>query len=232
MKKYFLSFGLLLTVGLATVVCNSCGDGKDEPDTETTDPNKLDPTDPTISSTTDKGVVINGIKWATRNVDKPGTFTAKPEDKGMLYQWNSTVGWSSTDPRTSTDGSSWNPDWNGNNATTWEKTNNVCPSGWRVPTQAELTNLANTDSEWTTIPVNGRIFGNGDNALFLPATNYRHNYDGSLDGMGTVGYYWSSTPESEPWIFFLKFSKNSANLNNSNLRPGEGISVRCVAEIN
>jgi len=38
------------------------------------------------------GVVINGVKWATRNVDKPGTFVANPEDFGMLYQWNRRVG--------------------------------------------------------------------------------------------------------------------------------------------
>ena len=44
-------------------------------------------------NTVDKGVIINGIKWATRNVDKKGTFTNNPEDIGMLYQWNSIVGW-------------------------------------------------------------------------------------------------------------------------------------------
>jgi len=27
----------------------------------------------------EKGVVINGVKWATRNVDKPGTFAANNE---------------------------------------------------------------------------------------------------------------------------------------------------------
>ena len=31
------------------------------------------------SNVTDKGVVINGVKWATRNVATPGTFAANPE---------------------------------------------------------------------------------------------------------------------------------------------------------
>ena len=35
----------------------------------------------------DKGVEINGIRWATQNVDKPGTFVLNPEDLGMFYQW-------------------------------------------------------------------------------------------------------------------------------------------------
>jgi len=45
---------------------------------------------PTLSNDpyTDAGVIINGIKWATRNVDMPGTFAANPEDAGMFYQWD------------------------------------------------------------------------------------------------------------------------------------------------
>jgi len=56
------------------------------------------------NSTFDEGVIINGIKWATRNVDKPGTFAAKPEDAGMFYQWNRRVGWSATDPMINSNG--------------------------------------------------------------------------------------------------------------------------------
>ena len=79
------------------------------------------------SLVTDEGIVINGIKWATRNVGAPGTFANSPTDRGMFYQWNSTTGWSSTAPLVSTDGSSWNNSWNGGGATvtTWETKNNV-----------------------------------------------------------------------------------------------------------
>ena len=49
---------------------------------------KATPTDPL---THDAGVVINGITWATRNVDEPGKFAARPEDAGMYYQWNSKI---------------------------------------------------------------------------------------------------------------------------------------------
>jgi hypothetical protein len=40
------------------------------------------------SANTDLGVVINGVKWATRNVDAPGTFAESPQAAGMFYQWN------------------------------------------------------------------------------------------------------------------------------------------------
>jgi len=73
MKKYFLSFGLLLTVGLATVVFNSCGKDKDKPKEEVKNP-----------LTYDVGVVINGVKWATCNVGALGSFAAKPEAYGNL----------------------------------------------------------------------------------------------------------------------------------------------------
>jgi len=33
------------------------------------------------------GVVINGVKWATRNLAAHGKFVEKPEDYGALFQW-------------------------------------------------------------------------------------------------------------------------------------------------
>ena len=38
-------------------------------------------------ATTDEGVIINGIKWATRNLAAHGKFVEKPEDYGALFQW-------------------------------------------------------------------------------------------------------------------------------------------------
>jgi hypothetical protein len=110
-------------------------------------------------------VVINGVKWATRNVDMPGTFAAKPEDSGMFYQWGRPIGWSSTDPLISSNGE---PIWNNlpyedGTSYTWDKENDPCPLGWRVPTISELNSLIETASEWTTINgVSGWIFGTGD----------------------------------------------------------------------
>ena len=37
--------------------------------------------------TVEKGVIINGLKWATRNLDAHGKFVENPEDNGALFQW-------------------------------------------------------------------------------------------------------------------------------------------------
>lgn len=54
--------------------------------------------------THDRGVMIGGIRWATRNVDAPKTFVASRYEVGMIYQWNSKIGWNITDPIASTRG--------------------------------------------------------------------------------------------------------------------------------
>ncbi|MCL2435648.1 MAG: BACON domain-containing protein, partial [Lentimicrobiaceae bacterium] len=112
-------------------------------------------------------VLIDGIKWATRNVDMPGTFAAKPEDPGMFYQWNRKVGWSATDPMINSNGdTTWDSSvplgW------TWEEVNDPCPPGWRLPMLIELESIANTGGQWTTLnDVNGFVFSSDSKLLFL-----------------------------------------------------------------
>ena len=180
------------------------------------------------------GVEINGIIWAKYNVDAPNTFTKNPEDAGMFYQWNRNVGLSSTNPLVSTDGSPWTLVWNGNTATMWEETNNVCPKGWRVPTNAELTNLVNAGSYWgTENGVNGRIFGNGKNTIFLPAANARNGYqDGTFITTADQGMYWSSRSGYFGHAYDLTFDKGSCYPINSAIHTANytAMSIRCVKD--
>ncbi len=182
--------------------------------------------------TTDPGVTINGIRWATRNVDAPGTFTAHPEDPGMFYQWNSRVGWSATDPLVSTEGATtWNPNWDRRTSTRWHPTTNVCPAGWRIPTNAEQGLLAAAGSEWTTVNgINGRLFGSGHATIFLPAAGNRFYYNGNLLGVGKISYYWSSTPDGHyAYAMLFGIQSNKVSLTNSS-HHADGFSVRCVSE--
>jgi uncharacterized protein (TIGR02145 family) len=179
----------------------------------------------------EEGVAINGIVWATRNVGAHGTFVTNPEDAGMFYQWNRNVGWSSTDPMTNSNGgTTW--DTSTPAGSTWEESNNVCPTGWRVPTQAELQSLEASGSTWTTINgKTGRIFGTEPNTIFLPATGYRSMNNGELINPATRGDYWSSTtytsgPDYASDLFFA----DSFIQVSSNSHRKYGISVRCVAE--
>jgi len=178
----------------------------------------------------EKGVLINGVRWATSNVDAPGTFAANPEDAGMFYQWNRKVGWSNTDPMiNSNGGTTWNetvPE-----GTTWEKANDPCPAGWRVPTVSELESLIDAGSQWTTLnDVIGRIFGSDDQTLFLPAAGHRcASRNGDLHYVDISGYYWSSSNSFEDdRTINLGFSEFSAILGESARRAG--FSIRCVVE--
>jgi hypothetical protein len=88
------------------------------------------------------GVLINGKIWAKYNVAEPGVFAASPADNGMLYQYNRRVGWSATDPMTSSpSGEPWNTGVYKQDG--WEAVNDPCPDGWHVPSYApgELASL-------------------------------------------------------------------------------------------
>ena len=177
----------------------------------------------------DEGVVINGVRWATRNVDMPGTFAAKPESAGMFYQWNKNIGWSTTDPMVNSNGGT---TWDNTSAigTIWYEINNPCPTGWRIPTKEELISLEQAGSVWTTVNgISGRNFGAGANQVFLPTVGARHAVDGRLIEYG-LGCYWSSSNSSgSSYAVHLYFSSSSVSASSTNPRS-RGYSVRCVAE--
>jgi len=154
--------------------------------------------------TSDKGVVINGVKWATRNVDAFGTFASKPESQGKFYQWNRKTAWDGSNP-TGTD---------------WEKANDPSPEGWRVPTLEEIKTLLNADkvsNEPTKQNgINGRKFTDKatGNSLFLPASGFRlAALDGMHVGADSYGYYWSSTEASAYTAYLFYIVNASAGLN-------------------
>jgi hypothetical protein len=153
-----------------------------------------------LNPKTDKGVVINGVTWATRNVDMPGTFAATPESAGMFYQWNRKVAWSTTDPMTASDGSTaWNT--SSNTATSWDAQNDPAPEGWRLATVADFNTLLDAEKvtkAWvaateTTLAGYRLTDKATGNTLFLPAPGLRST-DGSLMEAGTHGNYRVASP--------------------------------------
>ena len=176
-------------------------------------------------------VEINGVIWATRNVDAPGTFATNPEDAGMFYQWNRRTGWSSTDPLINHEGGTvWNDSTPEDN--NWEKANDPCPEGWRVPTREEQESLIASGSEWTTLNgVIGRYFGSGDHKVFFPAAGFRDREDGTLYYVGSYGVYWSGTPYfGEIGWYAFNMEVTSEYADSGPYHRNNGFSVRCVKE--
>ena len=184
----------------------------------------------------DGWVLINGVKWATCNVDAPGTFAAAPESAGMFYQWNRKIAWSATDPMVNSNGGTeW--DISTPSGTEWTKANDPSPAGYRVPTFDEIQSLLDEDkvtNEWTDnyngTGVSGRIFTdkNNGNSIFLPAVGYRGYSNGSLSSAGSYGNYWSSTQGDSISAYGLGF--NSYNADWGGNYRNDGLSVRPVAE--
>ena len=223
MTKITYLFTLLFT---ASIILSSCRDNDDNGNGNGTGNNNPGIGNPT--ATTDPGVVINGVRWATRNLQAPGTFAQNATDAGMFFQWNRRTGWSATDPMVSSPAGA---TWDNTNATgeTWLRTNDPCPTGWRVPTRAEFNALLNAGHEWTArSDVNGRVFGSGNNTVFFPAAGYRFT-NGTLLSVGTLGFYWSSSSSTTSTIAMdlQIWQGNSGVYYNSR---AHGFSVRCVAE--
>ena len=170
----------------------------------------------------DEGVVINGVRWATRNASSFRNFATNPEDFGMLFQWNRRRAWNSeNEPVTG-----WTRTTPG--GTEWVAENNPCPPGWRLPTDAELESLEEAGSRWTTRDgVNGRLFGTTPNQIFLPAAGLRSTASGARDNVGSSGHYWSGTQGGAARAMGLGFCEDISGVNHRS--RVEGLSVRCVA---
>ena len=99
--------------------------------------------------------------------------------------------------------------------------NNPCPSGFRIPTNAELNQER---ASWTVQTSVGAI----NSPLKLPTAGLRNSIDGTLNYVGSHGNYWSST---------VATTNNSRRLNFNPLtttmftrKRANGYSVRCIKD--
>jgi len=184
----------------------------------------------TIIAQEEIGVKIGDLTWATRNVDMPGKFVDNPEDMGMFYQWNNKVGWTTTGVPSDGIGI-WDNKWNGNGVETWEETNNVCPTGWRIPTNEELTSLVEFEIEWIVKNgVSGCTFSDNDNTIFLPVTGDLFAGNGNfLGGIGGYSFYWGSTTKKTDSPYYLEMSTKGLYVR-AYKSSTSGHSIRCVKD--
>ena len=170
----------------------------------------------TVSS--EQGVLINGVIWATRNVADFGKFAAKPEDAGMIYQWNRPKAWPVTGTVTGWDTSA-------QTATVWAEANDPCPAGWRVPSKEEFDKLVAAGSVWDPVK-NGRIVGSGANTILLTLVGVR-NGDGSPPNAIDRSCYWANSGPAAAYILFVTKDMFTSDASTS---KNQGVSVRCVTK--
>jgi hypothetical protein len=119
--------------------------------------------------------------------------------------------------------------------------------GKRLVTTEELEALAECKSRWgnnlkgmwfhipTRKPFTGwlRVF-NGliTRKVFFEAAGWCDYIDGSLGGAGTLGRYWSASPNSSTsgYALYLNFNSGFVGVNDVNCRA-YGFSVRCVRDL-
>lgn len=187
------------------------------------------------------GDVINpktGKIWMDRNLgaSRVAISSTDEESYGDLYQWGRGAdGHQKRNSSTSNALSSLDVPVTGNfiispsdwrspqNDNLWkgvDGVNNPCPSGYRIPTEAEW----NAERQsWSTNNPAGAFAS----PLKLPSAGYRLYSNGSLYFVGTRGYYWSSTVSSTT-ARDLYFDSSNANLTSS--QRAFGHSVRCIKD--
>lgn len=205
---------------------------------------------PSYPGTSLPAVKIAGIWWAPVNAGYDQTNL----QYGLIHQWNRKYGQNYGTTNTVPGGvtlatgndiankdifylqnntyADWTSTWMAN----WNLTDyNPCPSGWRVPTMAELTSLVNAGHTWVASggPNNlpGRWFGGnhaGDRSGsgFFPAGgNISHL--GSSQERGVSGSFWSSNTNLRMSFnsteIYVSVMYQSGLVNNS-----YGMSIRCV----
>jgi uncharacterized protein (TIGR02145 family) len=182
-----------------------------------------------------------GKIWMDRNLgaSRAAISSTDAEAYGHLYQWGRAADGHQlrNSPTTSTLSNSDNPghgnfilapnspyDWrNPQNNNLWQGINglnNPCPAGYRLPTIAEL------DAErlsWSTNNAAGAF----NSPLKLPFGGYRYRGNGSLDGVGSYGRYWSSTVDGfiSRVLYFYSSTADTSDGNRAN-----GGSVRCLKD--
>ena len=169
---------------------------------------------------------VNSKCWITSNLGADHQATsvsdATEPSAGWYWQFNRKQGYKH-DGTTRTPNTTWISTIT--ETSDWIATNDPCTlelgTGWRIPTNAEWTNV-DASGNWTTR--NGP-WGSG---LKLHAAGQLVNTTGSPYGRGSLGYYWSSTQNDATSSGYLYFSSSASTMYNT-AKPF-GFTIRCLRD--
>lgn len=165
------------------------------------------------------GTVINGLRWADCNVGEPGKFASSPDLPGLLYQYNSKIGY----PVTGGIPEGYQTGYLDNGVATWGAEQNPCPAGWRIPTTSEIDALVGNNTyrkfAWSLPTVSGFSLpgimvgipekdaalatkADMQGCIFLPVSGFRHVETGLLTASESV-IIQSITRPGQNWDRFM-----------------------------
>ncbi|AXI99757.1 major paralogous domain-containing protein [Cyclonatronum proteinivorum] len=185
-----------------------------------------------------------GRTWMDRNLgaSRAATSSTDAQAYGDLYQWGRAVDGHQkrNSPTTSTLSSTDQPghgdfilapnspsDWRSpRNDNLWQGVNGVnnpCPSGYRLPTEAEWNAERNS---WSSNNANGAF----NSQLKLTRAGRRAVQNGNGIDDDIKFWYWSSTIYGERFASALFLDENVAGVGGRNFFRGNGFSVRCLED--
>ena len=138
-----------------------------------------------------------------------GSLTGSTQQSRAYYSWTAATAGTGTSSVTSGDAPS-----------------SVCPKGWKLPPNSG-------NGSYTNFTSAAGIANNSAGSTKIRSAPYNFPYagsvvNGSLNNVGSDGYYWSRTATSSTRAYGLYFNSSDVYPADFNSRY-DGFSVRCVA---
>ena len=118
----------------------------------------------------------------------------------------------------------------------WQTANNVCPTGWNLPSNTNWNDLAlelgGDAGKELKSTMGWNENGNGTNTSGFSALpgGGRNSYDGNFNYIGISGYWWSSTERYSENAIYRTIDSNLDDLDAGNTDKSYGFSVRCIKD--
>ena len=163
----------------------------------------------------------SGTLWTDRNVG-----AQHPEECGMYFRWGEIT---EVEDYLKTP-YSLNITKRNIAGTQYDAATAILGNDYRMPTIEQIKELFYCCKwEWTTInEVKGyKVTGPNNNSIFLPASGQRDYRSGSLDSVGSDGFYWSASAYGSNDGRYLDFYSNYWSWYGSN--RANGFPIRAVA---